>query len=375
MSKPVYLSRKFFIAALFFLLIQNACLPFGKIENVRRNMQRSDDVYTSQSSAEPKLKKGESVRDDRPFADFEREILGDLRSENFRAIDLIADAARQSRERFTGGYWKLKIIYECLTIIFTDEFVTEEMWTEHLERLKRWKQKSPDSITARIALAESYKGYGWFARGTGFSNTITDEDSGKLHERLELAYRELLEADKLKERCPEWYEAMLFLATAQSWSEEDFDRLFEEAIKFEPNYYYYYYSKAENSSPRWGGRKGDLEKVIFRIERLDSQEKDILYYLYASLIANSYYKEWTDRRSISWEKAKRGYDQLEKTYGVDKQRLNQYSFIAAVNEDMPEAYRAFKKIGDDWDDKVYSEQRFNEIKSWAIARYEAENPK
>ena len=42
---------------------------------------------------------------------------------------------------------------------------------------------------------------------------------------------------------------------------------------------------------------------------------------------------------------------------------------------MPEVYHAFEKIGDDWDDEVFSEKRFIEIKSWAIARYEAENPK
>lgn len=40
---------------------------------------------------------------------------------------------------------------------------------------------------------------------------------------------------------------------------------------------------------------------------------------------------------------------------------------------MPEAYKAFKQIGDDRDEDVYSEKRFNEIKTWAFARYEAEN--
>ena len=63
---------------------------------------------------------------------------------------------------------------------------------------------------------------------------------------------------------------------------------------------------------------------------------------------------------------------METKYGVDKQRLNQYSFLASVNEDMPEAYDAFMKIGEDFDDEVYSQARFNEIKSWATARYKAE---
>jgi hypothetical protein len=353
---------------------QISCTRF--IETATRKIDDSkQDSYTSQSSNNPKPLEVPRIRDDRPFADFQREILNDFKTDNFDAIDNKANKARRDKERFTGGYWKIAMLYDSLTKLYGEDFQTEESWQAHLAKVEKWKQKSPDSITARIVLAESYTAYGWFARGTGFSDTVTDKDRNKLHERLELAYNELLEAKRVKDKCPEWYEAMLFLAMAQDWDADDYDRLLEEAIRFQPDYYYYYYSKAENSLPRWGGTKGDIERFAARIEKVNSKEQNILYYLYVSNLFNSYFDEITNPQNISWEKAKLGYKELEKKYGIDKQRLNQYSFIASSNEDMPEAYNAFKKIGNDWDDEVYSEKRFNEIKSWAIARYEAENPK
>lgn len=354
---------------------QSSCSIFGVVRQIAKDSGRNRDSQTSQSSANPKPVKGNTIKGDEPDAELERRILSDFQNEDFEAIDRQADAARRGKERLPGGYWKLKIIYAPLSKIYTDGFVTEQMWTEHLDKVKRWKQKSPTSVTARVALAESYTGYAWFARRSGFSNTVAPEDSAKTRDRLDLAYNELVEAQKLADKCPQWYNTMLFLAMAQDWEAEDYDRLFDEATSFEPNYYYYYFSKAENSLPRWGGRKGDWEKFAVELENLDSKEKNIVYFLYVGNEICYNYNEWTDRESISWERAKLGYKELEATYGTDKQRLNQYAFLASVNEDMPEAYHAFKQIGDDRDEDVFSEARFYEIKTWAVARYEAENPK
>ncbi len=366
---------------LFLVISQSSCLLFGTMNEVAREepvpnqTSKRQNPDANQSSKIAKPKTGETIRNDRPFAELEREILADLKSENFDAIDQKANKARRDRERFPGGYWKLKIIYEPLTQIYTDETVTDEMWKAHLERLKRWKEKSPKSITARVALGQSYIGYAWFVRGSGFVGTVKDKDWDVVGERLELARKELDEAKDLPEKCPQRYESLLFLAMAQGWEDEDYDRLFEEAVNFEPNYYYFYYDKGMNSLPRWHGDEGDWEKYAEKLEKLESKEKNIVYFLYVSHMVDRYYDDWRDRKRISWERAKQGYKELEQTFGTDKQRLSQYAFLASVNEDMPEAYNAFKKIGDDWDDEVWSEKRFYEVKNWAVARYEAENGK
>jgi Domain of unknown function (DUF4034) len=370
MSKSTVLVLGFVLSS---IIGQSSCSLIRAVKRIAKEPSENQNVQTSQSSKNPKPNKGEKIRSDRPFAEFQREILEDLKSENFDAIDRKADAARRDKARFTGGYWKLKILYGPLTEIFVDGIVTQEMWTGHLAKLEKWKQKSPQSITARVALGQAKISYAWFARGAGYSNTVTDKDADTADKRLKMAFDELMGAQKLADKCPQWYESMLFLAMAQSWNAEDYDRLFAEALNFEPDYYYYYYDKATNSLPRWGGSKGDWEKFAVELEDLDSKEKDIIYFFYVSNMIVNYYDDWTDQQNISWERAKRGYKQLEANYGTDKQRLNQYALLASVNEDMPEAYNAFTKIGEDWDDEIFSAARFNEIKTWAIARYKAEN--
>lgn len=169
---------------------------------------------------------------------------------------------------------------------------------------------------------------------------------------------------------------MLFLATARSSSDLDFDQIFDEAVRFEPNYYYYYYRKAENSSPRWGGKLGDWEKFAETIQREQrSDEADMIYFLVVSEQLSNNYQEWTDRQRISPTTIKKGFADLEHKYGVDNERLNQFALSASTLEDMPTAYAAFKRIGENWNDEVWaSKKRFDTVKNWAIARYESENP-
>ena len=50
---------------------------------------------------------------------------------------------------------------------------------------------------------------------------------------------------------------MLNLGLAQGWDAEAYDRLFEEATAFEPDYPPYYVTKAIYLQPRWHGRPGD----------------------------------------------------------------------------------------------------------------------
>ena len=354
------------------VITQNSCGIFGFFKEVARRSAQNETVKTSQSSKNPKPYKGAKIRDDRPFADFQREILNDFQNENYTALEEKANQARLTKERFPGGYWKLAILYTTLTDVFAEGAVTDEMWLAMIGKLKKWKQQMPQSITARVALGKAYLQYGWFARGSGFSNTVAEKDLDKKRERMELAYTELTEAQTLAAKCPQWYETMLYIAMAESWSEEEYAALLEDAIKYEPDYYYYYYDVGMNALPRWSGRKGDWEKFAGEILKLDSKEKNMMYFLFVSHMVDNYYNEWVDRQSISWDTIKKGYREMETKYGVDKQRLNQYSFLASVNEDMPEAYDAFMKIGEDFDDEVYSQARFNEIKSWATARYKAE---
>ncbi len=87
-----------------------------------------------------------------------------FQQEKFAEIDRIAAEARTTKARFAGGYWKVHTIYLALEHPGTKTSAGEAEWTQHLARLEKWKEQFPNSITARIALAEAYNSYGWKAR-------------------------------------------------------------------------------------------------------------------------------------------------------------------------------------------------------------------
>lgn len=136
------------------------------------------------SSLQPK-RPGEILKPTSPFYSIIGEITSDLERNDFAAIDAKADKARKNKERLSGGYWKIKGIYDGLADIYGKELVTDEIWQNRIAKLQKWKQQFPKSITARVALGEAYLKYAWFARGTGFSNTVSREVWNVVDKRLD----------------------------------------------------------------------------------------------------------------------------------------------------------------------------------------------
>src|ERR1700684_2706571 len=81
-----------------------------------------------------------------------------LKQEKFGDLDCVADAARAGKTRFAGGAWKVANIYEGLDSPRPGH-PTHEDWQQHLDLIERWTHTNPQSITAPIALAESYVSY------------------------------------------------------------------------------------------------------------------------------------------------------------------------------------------------------------------------
>lgn len=77
-----------------------------------------------------------------------------LKDEQFAQLDCIANSVRSTQARFSGGSLKLVKFYNGV-----DEprpgHPTEEDWQNHLRRVEHWVTSSPESISARIALAKS----------------------------------------------------------------------------------------------------------------------------------------------------------------------------------------------------------------------------
>ncbi len=267
-----------------------------------------------------------------------------LRSGQIDRLEEIARATRRGKTRFAGGVWKLHVFYQGLQYPAAGRHASEQDWTAHLNALEQWKSQMPESITPRVALAGAYERYGFTARGSGYADTVTDGGWKLFGERVKMAEAILKEASTLKEKCPEWYYAMMVVALDAGWDKQSSLELFEQAIRFEPMYYYYYRQRAISLLPRWNGQPGEMEQFAEKYSsRLGTSEDDIIYYEIVSEMAHQC-NCGEQLQHLSWTRAKKGYAAMEMRYQVSIYKLKQFAQLAMIVGDADAAEQASARL-------------------------------
>jgi hypothetical protein len=288
--------------------------------------------------------------------------------QNFDELEKTANEARIGKSRFVGGVWKLFAFYLAVGRIPDGEPSTEAAWTARLTTLKIWESAHPESVTARVALAEMYVNYAWDGRGSGSADTVTQSQWKLLRERAELARSTLIVAARLKEKCPYWYEAMQHVAQAQGWKKSEARELMQQAVLFEPDYYHFYREFAYFLEPRWYGQPGEAEAFADEISnRVSGQQGNFLYFEIASLLTCQCNPDPAHMANLSWPKIQRGYAALDQLYGVSNLKRNRFAYMAYLGADRPVAGVVLTQIGDNWDKEIWGgKERFESIRAWAV---------
>jgi hypothetical protein len=286
-----------------------------------------------------------------------------LEKKKFTQLDCLAESFRESKERFPGGMWKLHNMYTGLSK--PPLHATGKDWKTHLALVHEWAAVKPQSITARITLAESYRNYGWDARGDGYSDTVSQNGWKILAESSKKAKNTLDEAAKLPKKCPEWYLAMQWIASDLDWEPARRRALFDEAIKFEPGYYYYYRLYAEYTQPKWGGQPGETEKFLReQADKLGGDPGDILYFQVANNLVCGCGAD--NDLNLSWPRIQKGFAAVERKYGVAMENLNLMAAMAGAFRDALVANQMFERIGEQWSETKWVEYKyFDRARQWA----------
>ena len=296
--------------------------------------------------------------------EYQHTIAAMLQQEEFKQLDCLADAARSQKEKFSGGAWKLHILYEALNTPALSQHPTEEDWKALLRHLEHWRSARPQSITAAVAQGSAYVNYGWDARGDGVSGTVS-ESGWKLYEERLATGRRILEeaASSLPTQCPEWYVSMQRIALGQGWPREDAQALLIKAMKLDPTYFYIYRMFAVYVLPQWNGEEGDSEKfAAAAADRVGGEEGDILYFQLTSHLVTSACR----CVQVSWPRVDKGFAALEKRYGTSLLNLNLYAFMAVQASQPAPAKEAFTRIGKQWDEHTWhTEESFATSRNWA----------
>jgi TPR repeat protein len=294
----------------------------------------------------------------------ERQVSNLLYQEKFDALEKMAQDLRTTKAKFPDGFWKLYSFYEGLS---RPKNGSSDGWKRFLSKFDRWIQKYPDSITARTAAGSGWMKYGWAARGSGYVNTVNEEGWRLLDDRIKKAYSFLEKKPvRLSDDCPERYDLLLNLATAQGWDRPQYEALFHEAITLEPSYISYYVDKAGYLQPKWHGEEGEWQKFAKDAVKLapESEGNSVYMHIILSLWEDK------DRKSfgevgISWDIMKQGFIDTERNFPNSPWNLNNFCKFACIAGDKETARMLFKRIGDRpyieaWSDVL----RVSEYKKW-----------
>lgn len=303
-----------------------------------------------------------SLEDPKEYASVVERLLQD---QKFDELDRMIDADRAGKTRFPGGGWKLYGAYGVLgrPQIADGSDVDDPAWQAHLDVLKRWIAAKPDSITARVALAEAYVSYAWFARGDETADLVEEESWKLFNQRLQMARDTLERAFALPTKCPQWYDAMQDVALGQSWDLIQREKLLEQASQFEPLYYYYYQNHAYALQPKWHGKPGDSEEFAEQIaSRIGGKQGDIIYF---ETLASIRFESHPSH--VSWQRLQHGFAAEEELYGTSNYKLNAFAELAARAENSEVALPLFLRIGKNWCREVWrSRSAFEAARNWAF---------
>jgi hypothetical protein len=304
---------------------------------------------------------GDTSTDVHAGSDYYNTAYGLLKAGELDQLDCLADSVRSGKERFAGGMWKIHMIY--IGLARPPLHATPEDWNTHMELLQRWLAAKPESITAHIALAESYVNWGANARGDGSSDTVSESGWRLLAEREAKAKQILDQASALPTKDPEWYLAMQFVALG-NWEPAARRTLFEQAVKFEPNYYYYYRSYAYSILPKWGGEAGEVEKFLQEAaDKIGGDDGNILYFRVATDTVCGCQND--QQLDFSWDRIKKGFDAVEKQSGPSPENWNLMARAAIAFGKADIADKLFNRIGDQWSNIWGNSAAYESSRQWA----------
>jgi len=285
-----------------------------------------------------------------------------LVTEQFDDLDRAAEYYRREKTRLPGGDWVLRKFYERLDA----PRMSDKDSAEHLEHFEHWMKARPESITARIALAESLHRWAWVARGNGTADKVTAEGWQLFGQRSQEMQAVLEGSRDMKTMDPEWYLEMMGVGVALGWEERQMNDIFRRGVQFEPEYFYLYKNFANYLLPKWYGKDGDSAKFAKdSADRLGGDRGDLLYFQIATVLVKRGNGNYPVAQ-LDWSRIQSGYRVLTTSFGGSRRTENELAFMAYKYKDQGVAKQEFAQIGNEWSDGVWRDRKlFDRARDWA----------
>lgn len=269
----------------------------------------------------------------------DRKVIIDVVSKAFMAgrfddLDALAEKYLGDAERTGSGVWKLSVFYDA----FNGSNFAYQPHDLSLQRLedqaRNWMTDHPRSASAQIVYAMLLVEHAWFRRGNGTAPEVSEQQWEGYRRYLDAARDQLVASYDTAASDPQWYVTMMLIARDESWPDDAFDRLLDEAATKQPYYHDIYNLAILRNLPQWGGNAYKLQTVIENATaRMRGQEGNGFiargnWYLYTFHYRKDFFRE----SHASWQQMKQGFEELVAQY-PDQWNYNNYAKFACIAGD------------------------------------------
>jgi len=287
---------------------------------------------------------------------------------NYDKLDDLAGTFRSSKEGYASGGWKLNDIYAGLV---PPDKASEVDWQNRIAALQDWIDAKPDSITARVSLANVLVNFAWKARGSGWQNTVTDEGWRLFGNRLHQAMKVLNSAESLKAQCPYSWTVKMRAALGLQMDKDQFNDMFHQAMIYESDYEPSYVQRAVYLMPRWYGGEGELETDLAKsADQMGGDDGDMLYAqvvwgIHARASSPNVIKE----NHFSWPRVDKGFAIIEERFPDSLAAKSERACLAAYAGDVRKTKEYLAQTQGKADLVIwYTKDEYLKIANWAYGQ-------
>jgi hypothetical protein len=287
---------------------------------------------------------------------------------NYDELDNLTGKLRSSKECYANGVWKLNDIYDGLVPAGR---APDEEWQNRVTALQAWVAAKPESISARVGLADVLVNYAWQARGGGWANSVTREGWRLFEDRLHQAMGVLDAAASLKAKCPYYWTVKMRAALGLQMEKNQFNDIFEQATNYESDYEPAYSQRAVYLMPRWYGGEGELEADLEKsADRLGGDDGDMLYAqvvwgIHACASSPNVFEE----NHFSWSRVDRGFTVIEERFPYSLAAKSELAYLAYYAGDARKSREYLVKTEGQADLAVwYTKAEYIRVANWAYGQ-------
>ena len=342
-------------------------LPLFLLGCSKKSREETRQAATQPSAALPfKIAVVEETPEIKEQNEIENQAVILLKTKDYDKLDDLAAKYRSNKECYADCSQKLALVYDGIE---PKEEALNTTWEARLQEIRDWIEAKPQSVTARIAMARCMVSYAWKARSSDYASKVSDESWQSFFKRLNEAVDILNEAKNLKDPCPAYWSTLMMASLGLQVTKPQFNDIFQQAIKAEPDYKYYYHTRAVFLLPRWYGDEGEWEKDLARsADNIGGTEGDMVYaqvvwgiHHYGSSI------DVFEGNKISWDRVDRGFEVILKQFPDSLAAKNERAHLAALAGDKAKAREYFIKTQGRVDLSMWSEKsEYVACANWAF---------